>query len=103
MGALSIISVAQPGSTGYNWGWVGVVVIVYLVDLMKKAQADSGGYSPWFLQILAGLALVPSWIYFPSPSGDLRQNGHNMILSPIVVSGLVYWLVKSYRRTKSNE
>jgi hypothetical protein len=101
MGPLSIISVAQPGSIGYHWGWVGVVVIIFLVDLMKKSSTDSGDYSPWFLQIVAGLALVPSWISFPSPSGDVRQIGNHMILTPILVSGLIYWLVKSYRKTKN--
>jgi len=97
MGALSIISIAQPASASYNWGWVGVVVIVFLADLLKKAPQDATTSSAWFLQIVAFLALVPTWIYLDSPSGDLRTNAPYMILSPIIVSSLIYWLVRSFR------
>jgi hypothetical protein len=101
MGALSINSVAQPASASYNWGWVGVVVIIFLVDLMSKIPPGTDSSSPWFLQILAFLALVPTWIYLDSPSGDLRQNAPYMILSPIIVSSLIYWLVRSFRKSNS--
>jgi hypothetical protein len=100
MGALSIISVAQPGSAGYNWGWVGVVVIVFLLENLKRETPDTAYWSQWYLQIVAGLALVPTWVYLPSLSGDIRQNMSYLILSPIVVACLIYWAVRSYRKSK---
>ena len=100
MGALSIISVAQPGSAGYNWGWVGVVVIVFLVEKLKREPVATADWSPWYLQIVAGLALVPTWVSLPSLSEDIRQNMSYLILSPIVVASLIYWVVRSYRKSK---
>jgi len=102
MGALSIISVAQPGSQSYNWGWVGVVVIVFLIHLMNGVLPDKSDRIIWFMQILVGLALGPTWIYLDSPSGDgdLRANSPYMILSPIIVFALIYWLVRPYPKVK---
>jgi hypothetical protein len=101
MGALSIISVAQPGSAGYNWGWVGVVVIVFLLEKLKEVSLEARDWSPWYLQIVAALALVPTWVSLPSLSGDIRQNMSYLILSPIVFAGLAYWAARSYRKSKS--
>jgi hypothetical protein len=100
MGALSIISVAQPGSAGYNWGWVGVVVIVFLFEKLKREPRDTADWSFWYLQIVAGLALVPTWVSLPSLSGDTRQTMSYLILSPIVVAGLIFWAARSFRKSK---
>jgi hypothetical protein len=100
MGALSIITLAQPGSAAYNWGWVGVVVIVFLLDQLKKGSLDTANWSFWYFQVVAGLALIPTWVSLPSPSGDMRQNMSYLILSPIVVVGLIYWAIRSYRKSK---
>jgi hypothetical protein len=103
MGALSIITLAQPGSAAYNWGWVGVVVIVFLLDKMGRMPLNTADWSIWYLQVVAALALVPTWVSLPSLSGDIRQNMSYLILSPIVFAGLVYWAARSYRKSKNVE
>jgi hypothetical protein len=100
MGALSIITLAQPGSAAYNWGWVGVVVIVFLFEKLKREPRDTADWSFWYLQIVAGLALVPTWVSLPSLSGDTRQTMSYLILSPIVVAGLIFWAARSFRKSK---
>ena len=97
-GLFSIISVAQAGSGAYQWVWVGLVVVFYLHSHYDDHKQFLGSrFERLYLQIVAGLALIPTWILFPSPGGTLRSITNFMFVSPLILAGFILALLLLWR------
>ena len=84
-GLLSLTSVAQAGSASYQWGWVGLVLLLDLT--MYEKSHVSGNFRRLFRYLLVTIvisALVPVWTWASLPSGTRWQNPQFFVLSPLV-------------------
>jgi hypothetical protein len=82
--ALSIITVAQPGSAGYQWIWVGIVMIGVLYSTHNPHQRRLDKIGLISIQIISILVLVPTWIA-PTLFSSKRYFPQYLVLSPFIV------------------
>jgi hypothetical protein len=113
-----ILGAALPLAT-YWWGWTGLLITLILTVLPVKVVlwalsfdiGDKKTRRAFLLTILLGLAVVPAlfaigiipaWALWLSPLGWIAalQCAHWLHYSPISLSGLVHYFVRSLSRNK---
>jgi hypothetical protein len=90
-GALSIISIAQPGSHNYHWVWPGFIIVAFLCS-EAEILSKQGYWSLRYLQTVCLLSLVPTWLILDFRNIDMQLPNY-LLLAPLVIIGqfLLLW------------
>jgi hypothetical protein len=102
-GALSIITVAQPGSAQYQWTWTGFVLLAALYNSRSQGTIErlNNRRVIALLYVIFILASMPSWIEYSS-SDTKRYFPQYLLLSPLIVLSLIIFIALSTRDRWTN-